>query len=381
MRVAHLVPRYPPQIGGVEMAVRSLCDYLHARGFDVLVVSSGGGEGSPIRASVETENGVTVYRRRPLVRLGQFSSLTTGLWRTLVEFAPDVIVSHSLRHPHQYVGWLYARLKRIPILVADYAGTDEALRGGWAGRLVKLVDHGPTRITNRRVAACICMSPDRKEQLAGFGYPYERVVWIPGAWNRSEVLNADPSRFRSKHHLENQRKVAVVVSRAQKLSNSAVMPAIVQSLPALTFFVFGSGYDPASPEWPWLRSPNVKLVGPIDTSQRQDLLDAYAAADIMVHPVPNEAFGIVLVEALGFGVPVIAYRKGGPATILKGEPTFLCDTDNPSEWVEKIASILDARNADSMRRRTLQCASEYEWSLVGQKWESLLRRCVEESRA
>jgi len=74
-------------------------------------------------------------------------------------------------------------------------------------------------------------------------------------------------------------------------------------------------------------------------------------------PKWNEAYGNVIVEALACGVPVIAYKRGGPCEIIKhGQTGFLADPDDKKnmlsyveiiekikrkkcrEWVEKNAS-------------------------------------------
>ena len=57
-------------------------------------------------------------------------------------------------------------------------------------------------------------------------------------------------------------------------------------------------------------------------------------------PKWNEAYGNVVVEAMACGVPVVAYRRGGPSEIIKdGLTGFLVDPDNKAELLENLKKI------------------------------------------
>lgn len=71
---------------------------------------------------------------------------------------------------------------------------------------------------------------------------------------------------------------------------------------------------------------------------------AYADADVFVFPSrhPTETFGLVLVEAMAFGLPVVATRwRGVPHVVGEGGCAILCDADEPKQFasaIEKLAS-------------------------------------------
>jgi UDP-glucose:tetrahydrobiopterin glucosyltransferase len=71
-----------------------------------------------------------------------------------------------------------------------------------------------------------------------------------------------------------------------------------------------------------------------------------------------EAFGNVAIEALACGVPVIAYRRGGPAEIVRdGETGFLVEPDRVTGLVEAIERL------DKIDRYTCRQQAEEEYSL------------------
>ncbi len=68
----------------------------------------------------------------------------------------------------------------------------------------------------------------------------------------------------------------------------------------------------------------------------------YASSDVFVFPSISETYGNVVVEAAVSGcVPVIANGGGSQALVLNGETGFLCEPNNPKDYVEKIKLILD----------------------------------------
>lgn len=86
-----------------------------------------------------------------------------------------------------------------------------------------------------------------------------------------------------------------------------------------------------------------------------------------------EAFGIVAIEALACGVPVIAYRRGGPTEIIReGKTGWLVEPDRVEALVEAIARI------DQLDRAACRAQAEAEYSLeaLGDRVEAWLRATI-----
>ena len=83
-----------------------------------------------------------------------------------------------------------------------------------------------------------------------------------------------------------------------------------------------------------------------------------------------EAFGNVAIEALACGVPVISYRRGGPAEIIQdGKTGFLVEPDNVNGLVNAIARL------DTINRYTCRQQAETDFSLaaLGDRFENWFR--------
>ena len=94
---------------------------------------------------------------------------------------------------------------------------------------------------------------------------------------------------------------------------------------------------------------------------------------LLMTPRWVEAFGNVAIEALACGVPVIAYRRGGPAEIVKdGKTGFLVEPDSVTGLVEAISSL------DRLDRRVCRQQAEAEYSLaaLGDRFEAWFREII-----
>jgi glycosyltransferase involved in cell wall biosynthesis len=85
-------------------------------------------------------------------------------------------------------------------------------------------------------------------------------------------------------------------------------------------------------------SSSVKIVGPL---MGDDKFDAYREADLFVFPTYNDAFPLVTLEAMQFGLPVISTFEGSiPDIVLDNETGILVERENANMLAEKIAVLL-----------------------------------------
>ena len=112
----------------------------------------------------------------------------------------------------------------------------------------------------------------------------------------------------------------------------------------------------------------VEYLGFLSTAKMQQELRQCRA--MLMTPRWVEAFGNVAIEALACGVPVISYRRGGPAEIIQdGRTGFLVEPDSVNGLVEAIARL------DEIDRYTCRQQAEAEFSLeaLGDRFETWFR--------
>ncbi|HEX7975876.1 MAG TPA: glycosyltransferase [Anaerolineales bacterium] len=105
----------------------------------------------------------------------------------------------------------------------------------------------------------------------------------------------------------------------------------------------------------------------------------YSAADAVVVPSYYESFGMVALEAMACGTPVVASQVGGLAFLVQdGETGFTVPVDEPQALAERLARLLD--DPDLRRKMGLQAAAfaqEYAWDKIAARilklYEEVLR--------
>lgn len=90
-----------------------------------------------------------------------------------------------------------------------------------------------------------------------------------------------------------------------------------------------------------LAGPTVELLGEVPDSQLRDL---YKDAKALIFPAEDEDFGMVPVEAMGYGVPVIAHRSGGPLeSIQEGKTGVFFDEFTVDSLVQAIEKFQNSK--------------------------------------
>ena len=109
----------------------------------------------------------------------------------------------------------------------------------------------------------------------------------------------------------------------------------------------------------------IEYQGFLSTSELQQELGQAQA--LIMTPRWIEAFGNVAIEALACGVPVIAYRRGGPAEIVRhGKTGFLVEPDSIAGLVEAMQNIGQI-DRSSCRQ---QAETEYSLEVLGNNFEA-----------
>ena len=97
---------------------------------------------------------------------------------------------------------------------------------------------------------------------------------------------------------------------------------------------------------------------------REELATWMRAADLVAVPSHNESFGLVAIEALACGTPVVAARVGG-LPLAVGEAGVLVDGHAPEDWADSLQGALDRLDAPGERKRwstqAVHHAERYSW--------------------
>jgi glycosyltransferase involved in cell wall biosynthesis len=116
----------------------------------------------------------------------------------------------------------------------------------------------------------------------------------------------------------------------------------------------------------------------------EELPDFMRAGDLLVHASGREQFGVVLIEAMACGLPVIAVDRGGPAAIVADPETgWLVPPDDrdalAAAMVQAIADASERRRRGARARE--RAVSRYSWSRIGRELTAIVRAAIAQPAA
>ena len=112
-------------------------------------------------------------------------------------------------------------------------------------------------------------------------------------------------------------------------------------------------------------APGIRIVDP--GADRDALVRLYRSAWVTVLPAFREAFGLVVVESLACGTPVVGMRDGGAVPALIGEEHLIAEPD-PRSLAQTLLRALEAEPDPAASRRR---AEQYSIERCAERYESL----------
>ena len=351
MRVALLHPTYWPEVRrGAERLVHDAAVALAGRGHDVTIVTS-----HRRRRSVSTEDGVRVvrYRRPPgwldargfEFQLANVPLVATELLRRRYD------VAHAFSAPD---AWAAVKIRRVVVYSAMGVSTPASVawRRGRA-RMLRAIADRAARVTALSEAATAAFRDS---------VPSDPVVLPAGVFTRDFAVEAPRSpepTLVCAASLDDRRKRGELLLEAFGLLRAR--------RPSARLLL-------ASRPPPGGLPDGVRL---IEADETAALARAYASSCASVLPAVDEAFGLVLVESLAAGTPVVAARSGGcPEIVSSDEVGRLFEPDDVADLVRALDGALelaaDPATAEACRVR----ASEYDWDVVARRYEQVYEGAV-----
>ena len=342
--------------GGVQFHVRDLAEELIARGHEVSVLAPAADDTPLPDYVVAAGRAVPVHYNGSVARLtfGPVTAARVRKWLAAGEF--DVLHLHEPVTPS--VGMLAMWIAQGPIVGTFHSSMSRSRSLQIAYPLV--------RQSLEKISARIAVSEDARrtlvEHLGGDAVVIPNGVYVDrfAAAGRDErwtgTLEAPTIAFLGR--LDEPRKGLPVLLGA--------VPAVLDRIPGARFLVAGRGdfgRDEAA-ELLGPRASSVEFLGGVSDEEKAELL---ASADVYCAPqTGGESFGIVLVEAMAAGTPVVASDLGAFSRVLdEGQAGVLFRTGDSADLAATLLRVLDD---PQLRRDTVaagrQAVRRYDWSGV-----------------
>jgi glycosyltransferase involved in cell wall biosynthesis len=345
IRVLMVSDVYFPRVNGVSSSMETFRRALATHDVEVRLVV-------PRYADEPDEPGVT---RVPGRRLPNDPEDRLASWRGMRDAARRAAAECHLVHIQtpfvaHYAGLAAARHHGLPVLTTYHTLFEEYLH-----HYVPLLPPRWLRALARRFSRHQCNAVDEvivpssamAERLARYGVTAPLRI-LPTGIPLDRYARGDGAAFRAARGIAPDRPLALFVGRVAHEKNIGfLLEALVharQHCPEAQLLVTGEG--PAMAD---LRqqaetlglADAVRFLGYLDRAR--ELPDCYAAADVFVFASRTETQGLVLLEAMAAGLPVIALSAMGTGDVLADAPGAIVPPDDPAAFGDALGRFLAGR--------------------------------------
>jgi len=365
MRIALVHPTYWPEVRrGSERLIHDLGVSLASRGHEVTLLTSHRG-----RPSVEHEDGIDVVRRwRPPERtplswyehhVANVPAIVWQLWRG----------GYDLAHAFFPVdGWAAVKARRLggPPVIFSFHGIparEHLVRRRYRLELVETLAREADTVSALSEAAA-------ERFRAYFG---RSPLILPGGVRAADFAaelprTPEPTLICTASLGDPRKRAGVLFDAFERLRRQR--PGVRLRVAATPDPVM-SGDAPELPdgaEW-------------FEGDDTGELAGALAEAWVAVLPSIEEAFGLVLIESLAAGTPVVAARSGACPEIVDREPIGrLFEPDDPSSLARCLDEALDLADDPATAAACRRRAGDFDWDRVVELYEDAYASLPDRSR-
>jgi glycosyltransferase involved in cell wall biosynthesis len=393
VKVLHLIQRYPPAVGGSETWCQQVCQQLAAAGdemkvltFDVIEEEEFWRDPPVDRCTVRL--GRLAWDKRVLVRRYKRSLPVHALYHSLLKvvldrwlgiyfygphsiemyghlvsevLAADVVYLHTLPYPHNFAGYVAARLCGKPVVITPHFHPGHPHYERWSNYWLL-----------KRCDAVVVISDYEREYLAAKGVEASRILATGTGVHLDEYRPTDRARFdarlRTAHGLSERTRPILFLGRKLEYKGIATLVEAFKRLPRH----LDTALLLAGPSSPWfddfyrgLPATDRARIIDLGVVSHPDKVHLLHLAHILVLPSRFEAFGIVILEAWACNTPVIVAKTGAMPSIV-ADGGFVFEHGDAADLAGKMKRLLeDAELGSGMARRGHQRLLErYTWDMI-----------------
>jgi glycosyltransferase involved in cell wall biosynthesis len=371
MRIALFTETFLPKVDGIVTRLRHTIEHLERNGDRVLVLAPDGGLTEYKGAKVHGIPGLPL----PLYPELKLALPPVGTREVIEKFQPDLI--HVVNPAFLGVGGIYyAKKMNLPLVASYHTHLPQYLQhyglGALEGLLWELL-----KAAHNQAKLNLCTSTAMVNELVDHGI--ERVdLWQRGVDTEMFQPHLASKQMRSRlaqGHPESP--LLLYVGRVSAEKQIERIKPILAAIPEARLAIVGDGPNREALQ-AHFAGTNTNFVGYL---QGLELAAAYASADAFIFPSCTETLGLVLLEAMAAGCPVVAANSGGiPDIVTDGENGYLFEVNDPHGAVTATKRLLEAKTErEQLRLNARQEAERWGWAAATRQLQNYYRSVVNPS--
>ncbi len=365
MRIALFTETFLPKVDGIVTRLRHTVEQLQRHGHEVLVVCPAGAPKSHHGAQIY---GLTAFPL-PLYPELKIAVPRPAIRQVLEQFRPDLI--HVVNPAVLGVaGIYYAKVLNLPLVASYHTHLPQYLQhyglGALEGFLWELL-----KAMHNQAQLNLCTSTAMVAELRDRGI--ERLdLWQRGV--DTDMFNPSLASLKVRQRLSQghpDSPLLLYVGRVSPEKEIEQIKPVLEAIPGARLAIVGDGPHRDALQKHFQGTPT-NFVGYL---RGMELAAAYASADAFIFPSRTETLGLVLLEAMAAGCPVVAANSGGiPDIVTDGVNGYLFDPQDPQGAVVATQRLLAAESErESLRAEARREAERWGWSAATAQLEVFYR--------
>jgi glycosyltransferase involved in cell wall biosynthesis len=362
MRIALFTETFLPKVDGIVTRLKHTVEHLQKQGNQVLVFCPEGGLKEYQGAKINGIKGIPL----PLYPELKLAIPNPSINFALKRFQPDLV--HVVNPAVLGLGGIYyAKKLKIPLIASYHTHLPQYLHHYNLGALEGLLWEA-LKLAHNQAELNLCTSSAMVNELVSHGI--ERVdLWQRGV--DTDSFHPSYACQKMRHRLSQGNPDApllLYVGRVSAEKEIDKIKPVLEKIPAARLAIVGNG--PARQELEeHFAGTNTHFVGYL---HGEELANAYASADAFIFPSSTETLGLVLLEAMAAGCPVVAARRGGiPDIVTDGVNGHMFDPDDPQGAIVATQRLLAQKDEREVLRQNARLEAEkWGWSSATQQLTS-----------
>ncbi len=355
MRIAFFTETFLPKVDGIVTRLTKTVQHLVAAGDEVLIFCPEGAPDSWMGASVM---GV------PAMPLPLYPELKLALPRpavseSLERFRPDLV--HVVNPAVLGLGgiWL-AKTRNLPLVASYHTHLPKYLEHYGMGMLEPLLWE-LLKAAHNQARLNLCTSTAMVGELSEKGIQHT-ALWQRGVDTElfRPELASETMRRRLHGHHDDTGNLLLYIGRLSAEKQIERIRPVLDAMPQTRLALVGDGPHRQQLERVFEGTPTT-FVGYL---AGEELAAAYASGDAFLFPSSTETLGLVLLEAMAAGCPVVGAARGGiPDIVSDGINGCLYDPDDATSLISAVTRLLgDAAERRQLRQAARQEAERWGWA-------------------